>query len=136
MGRVLAIDYGAKRTGLAVTDPMQIIASPLETVASAQLMQFLKSYEEKEGIEAFVVGIPRTLENKNTDASKCVFQLLQLLKKHFPEKKVHQIDERFTSVMAQQAMIMGGMKKSDRKIKGNVDKISAAIILQSYLERK
>lgn len=136
MGRVLAIDYGAKRTGLAVTDPMQIIASPLETVASAQLMQFLKSYEEKEGIEAFVVGIPRTLENKNTDASKYVFQLLQLLKKHFPEKKVHQIDERFTSVMAQQAMIMGGMKKSDRKIKGNVDKISAAIILQSYLERK
>lgn len=136
MGRVLAIDYGAKRTGLAVTDPMQIIASPLETVASAQLMQFLKSYEEKEGIEAFVVGIPRTLENKNTDASKYVFQLLQLLKKHFPEKKVHQIDERFTSVMAQQAMIMGGMKKSDRKIKGNIDKISAAIILQSYLERK
>jgi putative holliday junction resolvase len=135
MGRVLAIDYGTKRVGIAVTDPLRIIASPLETVPAHQLMDYLKKYDEKEGIDEFVVGMPKNLQNKNTDATKHVFQLLQLLKKHFPEKKVHQIDERFTSVMAQQAMIVGGMKKSDRREKGAVDKISAAIILQSYLER-
>uniref|UniRef100_UPI0040479BAD Holliday junction resolvase RuvX n=1 Tax=Roseivirga sp. TaxID=1964215 RepID=UPI0040479BAD len=136
MGRILAIDYGRKRVGLAVTDPLQIIASPLETVHSKDVIQFLKDYDLAEGIESFVLGMPMNLNNQPTDATADAQQFERLLKKHFPEKTVYLQDERFTSKMAMAAMIAGGMKKKDRREKGNVDKISAAIILQSFLESK
>jgi putative holliday junction resolvase len=136
MGRILAIDYGRKRVGLAVTDPLQIIASPLETVHSKDVIQFLKDYDLAEGIESFVLGMPMNLNNQPTDATADAQQFERLLKKHFPEKAVYLQDERFTSKMAMAAMIAGGMKKKDRREKGNIDKISAAIILQSFLESK
>jgi putative Holliday junction resolvase len=121
---------------LAVTDPLQIIASPLETVHSKDVIQFLKDYDLAEGIESFVLGMPMDLNNQPTDATADAQQFERLLKKHFPEKAVYLQDERFTSKMAMAAMIAGGMKKKDRREKGNVDKISAAIILQSFLESK
>lgn len=136
MGRILAIDYGTKRVGLAVTDPLQIIASPLETVHSKDVIIYLKEYDRNEGIEAFVLGMPKRLDNTDTNATPHVKQFEKLLRKNFPEKAVYLQDERFTSKMALDAMISGGSKKKDRKEKGNIDKISAAIILQSYLESK
>lgn len=134
MGRIIAIDYGSKRVGLAVTDPLQIIASPLDTVHSKDVIQFLKNYEQKEGVESFVLGMPKNLDGSDTNATQQVRQFHNLLKKQFPEKPVYLHDERFTSKMAMDAMIAGGMKKKDRREKGNIDKISASIILQSYLE--
>ncbi|MFT6214407.1 MAG: putative Holliday junction resolvase [Roseivirga sp.] len=136
MGRILAIDYGRKRVGLAVTDPLQIIASPLETVHSKDVIQYLKDYDLAENIESFVLGMPMNLNNQPTDATAGAQQFERLLKKNFPEKPVYLQDERFTSKMAMAAMIAGGMKKKDRREKGNIDKISAAIILQSFLESK
>ncbi|MFT6053857.1 MAG: putative Holliday junction resolvase [Roseivirga sp.] len=136
MGRILAIDYGRKRVGLAVTDPLQIIASPLETVHSKDVIQYLKDYDLAENIESFVLGMPMNLNNQPTDATAGAQQFERLLKKNFPEKPVYLQDERFTSKMAMAAMISGGMKKKDRREKGNIDKISAAIILQSFLESK
>ncbi|KYG79554.1 putative Holliday junction resolvase [Roseivirga ehrenbergii] len=136
MGRILAIDYGRKRVGLAVTDPLQIIASPLETVHSKDVIQYLKDYDKAENLEAIVLGMPMNLNNQPTDATLGVQQFENLLKKHFPEKPVYLQDERFTSKMAMDAMIAGGMKKKDRREKGNVDKISATIILQSFLESR
>jgi putative Holliday junction resolvase len=136
MGRVLAIDYGLKRTGLAVTDSLRIIASPLETVPSLQLITYLKNYTQKEIVDEFVVGMPKTLRNEDSAIAPMVRQFVELLKKEFPDKPVHLEDERFTSSIAMRAMIDGGMKKKDRQQKGNVDKISAAIILQSFLERQ
>lgn len=134
MGRILAIDYGTKRTGLAVTDPLQIIASPLDTIRTFQVITFLQKYHAEENIERFVIGMPKDLMNRDTDSTGFVRTFINLLKKNFPDLQIHQVDERFTSKMAKQAMIDGGMKKSDRRIKGNVDKLSATIILQSYLE--
>lgn len=134
MGRIVAVDYGTKRVGLASTDPLKIIASPLDTVHSKDVIEFLKNFDAKEGIEAFVVGMPKTLENKASDAARHVQQFLNLLKKHFPATPVHLMDERFTSKIAMEAMISGGVKKMDRRNKETIDKISAAIILQSYLE--
>jgi putative Holliday junction resolvase len=136
MGRILAIDYGRKRVGLAVTDPLQIIASPLETVHSKDVIQYLKDYDLAQNIESFVLGMPMNLNNQPTDATADAQQFERLLKKNFPEKAVYLQDERFTSKMAMAAMIAGGMKKKDRREKGNIDKISAAIILQSFLESK
>ena len=136
MGRILAIDYGSKRVGLAVTDPLQIIASPLDTVHSKNVIQFLKDYDLQEGIESFVLGMPKRLNNTDTNATPLVRQFEKLMKKNFPEKAVYLHDERFTSKMALDAMISGGSKKKDRREKGNIDKVSAAIILQSYLESK
>ena len=136
MGRLLAIDYGSKRVGLAVTDPLQIIASPLDTVHSKDVIAFLKNYDAQEGIESFVLGMPKKLDNTDTNATPLVRQFEKLLKKNFPEKAVYLHDERFTSKMALDAMISGGSKKKDRRQKGNIDKVSAAIILQSYLESK
>ena len=136
MGRILAIDYGTKRVGLAVTDPLQIISSPLDTIHSKDVIAFLKEYDQTEGIEAFVLGMPKKLDNTDTNATPLVRQFQKLLKKNFPEKAVYLHDERFTSKMALDAMIAGGSKKKDRKEKGNIDKVSAAIILQSYLESK
>jgi len=133
MGRILAIDYGKKRTGIAVTDPLRIIATPLETVPTTSLLQFLAGYLQKETVDEFVVGMPKTLLNQDSETAPLVRAFVSELKKKFPEKTVHLADERFTSSMARQAMIDGGMKKKDRQVKGNVDKISATIILQSFL---
>ena len=134
MGRVLAIDYGTKRVGFAVTDPLQIIASPLETVPTHQVIQFLKTYFASENVDCVVLGFPTNLNNKDTDMTADVRAFHKRLEKEFPNKAIHLHDEKFTSKMALDAMITGGMKKKDRKVKGNVDRISAAIILQSYLE--
>jgi putative holliday junction resolvase len=136
MGRIMAIDYGVKRTGLAVTDPLRIIATALETVQSTELLAFLKKYTSGEVVDEFVVGMPKNLKNEDSEIAPIVRVFVEELKKTFPEKPVHLADERFTSRMAMRAMIDGGMKKKDRRIKGNVDKISATIILQSFLEQK
>jgi putative holliday junction resolvase len=133
MSRLLAIDYGTKRVGLAVTDPLQLIASPLDTIHSKDVISYLKSYNEKEKIEAFVIGMPKNLKNEDTNATSLVRQFIKLLQKNFPDKLIHLVDERFTSKIALQAMIAGGTKKKDRAKKENLDKISATIILQSYL---
>lgn len=136
MGRIVAIDYGTKRVGIATTDPLQMIASPLDTVHSKDVINFLKEYNAREEIEAFVVGMPKNLQNEDTNATIHVKQFVVVLNKTFPEKEVHLMDERFTSKMALQAMITGGTKKKDRAKKENLDKISATIILQSYLASK
>src|SRR5690349_21633589 len=135
MGRVLAIDYGIKRTGIAVTDPLRIIATPLETVSTQSLLQFLKDYALREPVDAFVIGMPKTLKNEDSDTAPAVRKFVTVLKNTFPEKAVHEVDDRSTSSMAQRAMIEGGMKKKARQPKGNVDKISATIILQSFLNK-
>ena len=134
MARILAIDYGAKRVGMAVTDPLQMIASPLETIHSKDLVSFLKSYTEKEEVSAFVVGMPKKLDNTDTNATQMAKGCVTILRKNFPHISIHLQDERFTSQMAMSAMISGGVKKKDRQNKANIDKVSAAIILQSYLE--
>jgi putative Holliday junction resolvase len=111
MGRIVAIDYGTKRVGIATTDPLQMIASPLDTVHSKDVINFLKEYNAREEIEAFVVGMPKNLQNEDTNATIHVKQFVVVLKKTFPEKEVHLMDERFTSKMALQAMITGQGKK-------------------------
>ncbi len=136
MSRILALDYGLKRTGLAVTDPLQIIATPLETVLTADLLEFLKIYEKQEDIAEFVVGFPTNLNNEATDATQAVQEFVKTLEKTFPGKKISLEDERFTSKMALDSMIAAGSKKKDRREKGNIDKVSATIILQSYLDKK
>ena len=133
MGRLLAIDYGLKRTGIAVTDPLQIIATPLHTVPTSELLQFLSGYVQKENVEEFVIGMPKTLLNEDSEIVPAIRKFIEALKIKFPEKPVHQVDERFTTQIALRAMIDGGMKKKDRQIKGNVDKISATLILQSFI---
>ncbi len=136
MGRVLAIDYGLKRTGIAVTDPLRIIATPLLTVPTHDLLKFLKDYSQKEPVDEFVIGMPKTLANQDSSIAPAVRKFITVLTTTFPDKPVHEVDERFTSSIAQRAMIEGGMKKKDRQIKGTADKISATLILQSYLERR
>jgi len=134
MGRILAIDYGAKRTGLAVSDPMQIIATALETVETPQLISYLKAYFHKEQVEKTIIGLPKRLNNTDSEMAPAVRQFMEIFKNSFPDKVIIPVDERFTSSMAQKAMIEGGMKKKDRQVKGNVDKISAVLILQSYMQ--
>ena len=134
MGRVLAVDYGLKRTGIAVTDPLRIIATPLETVPTANLFSFLTAYLQKENVDELVVGMPKTLSNDDSEIAPQVRKFVENLRLKFPERPVHLVDERFTSSMARQALIDGGMKKKDRQIKSNVDKISATIILQTFLD--
>ncbi len=136
MGRIIGIDYGTKRVGLAVTDPLQIIASPLETIRTHLIFPFLEQYCQTENTEAFVVGMPKNLDNTDTHATKPVEVFVKKLIKTFPAQSVHLQDERFTSKMALNAMIEGGTSKKFRREKGNIDKISATIILQSYLEKK
>ena len=131
---MLAIDYGKKRTGVAVTDALCIIATPLDTVPSVDLLKFLKTYLQQEVVDAFVVGMPKTLRNEDSEIAPLVRKFVDELTKTFPEKPIHLVDERFTSSIAMRAMIEGGMKKKDRQEKGNVDKISATIILQSFLD--
>jgi putative Holliday junction resolvase len=136
MARIVAIDYGLKRTGLAVTDPLQLIATPLTTVDTTALMDYLKGYAGKEAVECFVVGYPKNLDNTPAAAARYVEPFLLQLRKQFPGVGVALEDERFTSKIAFRAMIDGGVKKMDRRNKALVDKVSAVIILQSYLERK
>ena len=136
MGRILAIDYGTKRTGIAVTDPGQMIASPLETVASHDLMSYLEAYFATEQVETLVVGQPRKMDNTDSESMKQIRYFVSAFRKRFPVMNVEWMDERFTSGLAKDALVAGGMKKSDRRVKGNVDKVSAALILQSFLERK
>jgi putative Holliday junction resolvase len=137
MARILAIDLGTKRTGLAVTDPLKILANPLETIETGQLINFLKSYCAKEEVEAIVLGLPTRLNGQDNEMTPRVLKLKEELEKAFPQKKIALEDERFTSKMAMQSMIAMGSKKKDRKEKaGNLDKVSAAIILQSYLEKQ
>ena len=136
INRTIGIDYGKARTGVAVSDPLGIFASPLETVPSAKIIDYLKNYARTETIERFVVGYPYNLDGRPAQAAPDVECFLQKLRKAFPGIPVELEDERFTSVLAHRAMIEGGMKKSDRRDKNSVDRISAAIILQSYIDRK
>jgi putative Holliday junction resolvase len=136
MGRILAFDYGNKRIGLAVTDPMQIIASPLATVSPSEIESFLLEYLKKEIVDEFVVGYPVQMNNKPSDSVKYIDPFLKRLGKLFPDKNINLVDERFTSKMAFQTMIEGGVSKKGRRDKSLVDKISASIILQAFLEKK
>ena len=135
MDRIIGIDYGRKRTGLSMSDPLGIFASALETVQSAKIIEYLQTLAQKETITRFVVGYPMNLDNKPSEAAQYVDAFLNLLRKKFPDIPVSLEDERFTSVLAHKAMIDGGMKKSDRRDKSAVDKISAALILQTFLDR-
>lgn len=136
MGRILAIDYGTKRTGLAVTDPLRIIATALDTVSSSDLLTYLKNYTLKETVDEFVIGVPRTLNNEDSATAPMVREFIVKLKEAFPGIPVHEADERFTSSIAQRAMIEGRMKKKDRQKKGNVDKVSAVLILQAFMDSR
>ncbi|NRD23895.1 Holliday junction resolvase RuvX [Winogradskyella litoriviva] len=133
MGRILAVDYGTKRTGLAVTDEMQIIASGLTTVETKELLQFLKDYVSKENVEKIVVGLPKQMDNTASESEVYIQKFLVQLAKALPEIPVNRVDERFTSKMAFQTMIDSGLKKKQRKNKALIDEISATLILQSYL---
>lgn len=136
MKRLVGIDYGRKRVGLAVSDPLGIFASPLETIPSAKIIDYLKEYTLKNEVAGFIVGKPMNLDNRPAECMKYLEPFLKHLSRTFPDIPVIMEDERFTSVMAMQSMIDGGMKKKDRQDKSNVDKISAAIILQSYMDRR
>ena len=135
MNRIIGIDYGSARTGLAVSDPLGIFASPMETVTSAKIIEYLQNYARTENIVGFVVGYPLNLDGRPAQAAPEVDRFMEILKKAFPDIPVSLEDERFTSVLAHRAMIDGGMKKSVRRDKKQVDRISAAIILQSYLDK-
>lgn len=137
MARIIAIDLGTKRTGIAVTDPMRMLANPLETIETSTLITYLGKYFEKEEVDTIVLGHPVRLNGQDNDMTPRVLLMKEKLSQSFPSKKIELIDERFTSKMAMQSMIAMGSKKKDRKEKaGNLDKVSAAIILQSYLERQ
>jgi len=133
MSRIMAIDYGQKRVGLAVTDEAQIIATALDTIHVKDIFQYLKQYVEKENVSSFVVGEPKQLNNTPSESVRFVDPFVKKLRKEFPLIKVERYDERFTSKMAFQSMIDMGMKKKDRRDKANIDKISAVILLQSYM---
>ncbi|MCH7412917.1 Holliday junction resolvase RuvX [Belliella sp. R4-6] len=136
MSRVLAIDLGTKRTGIAVTDVLKITANPLETIETSKLVDFLTNYFQKEEVEVIVLGYPKSLDGSDNEMTPRVISLKDRLGKIFVDKKIVLVDERFTSKMAMQSMITMGSKKKDRKEKaGNLDKISAAIILQTYLQQ-
>ncbi len=135
MSRILSIDYGLKRTGIAVTDPLKIIATGLTTIESSGLITFLKEYLKKETVELILIGEPKNLDNSDTHATQPVNLIIQKLQKEFPFISIRKIDERFTSKMASRAMIDMGMKKKQRRNKALVDEIAATILLQEYLER-
>jgi len=134
MGRILGIDYGTKRVGLAVTDPLGIFASPVETVGVNELDAWIDKFMETGQVDEFVIGYPVQMNNKPSESVKVIDPFIRKLKKRFPDKPVHLADERFTSIIASRAMIEGGLKKMKRRDKSIVDKVSAAIILQSYID--
>ena len=136
LARILAIDYGLKRTGIAVTDELQIIASGLTTVQTDELLSFLKEYIAKENVELFIVGKPKQMDNSDSESEVLIAPFLEKLAKEIPSIPIERIDERFTSKMAFQTMIESGLKKKQRRNKALVDEISATIILQSYLYSK
>lgn len=133
MARILCIDYGKKRTGIAVTDPLQIIATGLTTVDSHLLISFLKKYFTEEPVELIVIGEPKNLNDTDTHATPLVYEIIKKLEKEFPAIPIKKVDERYTSKMAKQAMIDMGMKKKDRRNKRTVDEIAATIMLQEYM---
>ena len=133
MARILSIDYGKKRSGIAVTDPLQIIATGLTTLETDSLIYWLKQYFKTEVVEKVIVGYPLALDNTPTDATPLVDKFLKNFSKIFPDLKIETVDEQYTSQRAVAAMIDMGMKKKDRKIKGNIDELSATIMLQEYL---
>mgnify|MGYP003288428099 FL=1 len=134
MGRILAIDYGRKRVGIAVTDPLKIIANGLTTVKSCDVLKFLSDYLSKETVELIVVGLPKTMNNVESDSMQYIKPFVEKLKKQHPNVPIEMYDERFTSVLAHKAMLEGGLKKKERQNKALVDEISATIILQSFME--
>jgi len=136
MARILAIDFGEKRTGIAITDELQIIASGLTTVKTKELMTFLKAYVSKENVELFILGEPKQLNNEPSQSEAFIIPFIKKLHKNFPNIPVERVDERFTSKMAFQTMIDAGLSKKQRRNKALVDEISATIILQSYLYSK
>lgn len=135
MGRVLAIDYGLKRTGIAVTDPLQIIATGLSTIESPRLIAFLKDYLKKELVELILIGEPKNLDDSDTHATQLVRDMVARLRREFPAIPIQPVDERYTSKMASQAMIDMGLKKKQRRNKALVDEIAATIMLQEWLGR-
>lgn len=136
MARILCIDYGGKRTGIAVTDPLQIIATALQTVETHQLFVFLKNYLKQEEVERILIGHPLNLDDSPTHATPLVEAAIKRLNKEFPQLPVERVDERFTSKLAGRAMLEMGMKKKQRREKGQIDQIAAAIMLQEYLAAK
>ena len=136
MGRILAMDYGTKRVGIAVTDPLRIIASALTTIPTSEIIIFLTDYMKKEEVDEIVIGFPKNLDNTPTHSTALVLEFKEKIDKLFPEKKIHLWDERYTSKMALQTMIDAGTTKKSRKNKSTIDKISATILLQSFLEKK
>lgn len=136
VGRILAIDYGRKRVGIAVTDPLQIIANRLTTVPAHEIWMFLKKYFAEEDVEKVIVGYPMQMNNQPSEAVQYINPFLKKFQKDYPDMPLEQVDERFTSKMAFQTMIDAGLKKKDRQNKGTIDGVSATIILQSYLEQK
>ncbi len=133
MARILAIDYGKKRTGIAVTDPLKIIATGLETINSHELIPFLKEYIGREVVELFIIGLPLNLDETETHGTAPAKNAIERLQKAFPQIPIKTVDERFTSKMAVSAMHAMGMKKKDRQVKGNIDVIAATIMLQEYM---
>lgn len=135
MGRILSIDYGRKKSGIAVTDPLKIIANGLTTVSSHELFDFLVKYMQEEDVERIVVGYPTQNSGEESESMKYIKPFVNRLKKNFPDLPIEWVDERFTSKIAFQAMIDGGLKKKARRDKAMVDKVSATIILQTYMEQ-
>jgi putative Holliday junction resolvase len=134
MGRILAIDYGKKRSGIAVTDPLKLIASALATVPTGELLSWLTSYMKTEPVERFVIGDPKNQDGTPTDATRMVHRFIGRLENTFPQIPVTRVDERFTSKMASRSMVESGMKKKDRRNKALVDQVSATLILQGFLQ--
>lgn len=132
----MAIDYGTRRVGIAVTDPLQIIASPIDTISPTELFQFIEQYDKNSALESIVVGLPIKEDGSPTHITKDVEQLMINLEKKFPEIRIVSHDERYTSRMAQESMIVSGAKQKARRKKSNIDQISATLILQSYLQEK
>lgn len=133
MGRIMAIDYGIKRTGIAVTDPQRIIATGLNTVDTLKLISFLKDYCQKEPVDIFVVGQPKHMDNTPSQSAQIIEPFVEKLRETFPDKEIARIDERFTSKLAFQTMIDSGLKKKQRQNKALIDEVSATIMLQDYL---
>lgn len=134
MGRFLALDYGTKRTGIAVTDTLKIIANGLTTVPTHKLLEYLKSYMEREDVDCIIVGLPKQMNNEYSDSMKHIRPFVKKLKSLYPNIPIELYDERFTSALAQKTIIDAGLKKTDRQNKALVDEVSAVIILQSYME--